>query len=61
MRAESLRILPRFPVPQIQSPYIDSREFDEIEKPESIPDMVWDNVNPLLVESLKKKIKSISY
>ena len=48
LAAEEQRLLPRQPVPQASTPYIDSDAFEPPLRPDAIPLLVWEHVWPQL-------------
>lgn len=56
MDLERLRLLPRAPRPQVLTPYIDPTAFTADEKPDEVPDAVWNVARARLTERLETKL-----
>jgi len=58
MSPDKVRFLPTAPRPQAQTPYIDSHQYSLPEKPDGIPDSVWNKVLPVLEKRLGETVKA---
>jgi ABC-type glycerol-3-phosphate transport system permease component len=56
MDLERLRLLPRAPRPQVLTPYIDPTAFTADEKPDEVPDAVWNVARARLIERIETKL-----